>query len=228
MTAFSPAIDSTSESAGSDAALCQWRSASWAEYCEYRDDPSNPRLRLFFDDGALLVLDMGWEGIDHAGFCDLFTMLLGFWFAQHPEQRFTSLGRCLLEKKPNKAAAPDLVLYLGNEFPVWEKGEKRRVDLEKWPVPALVGEISDTTLTTDLDEKKRLYASMGIPEYWVIDVRGNRVFVFLLQDGAYQPSGVSVALDGLSMDLLNQTVEKMVAESNGNAALWFSQQIQRD
>ncbi|MEO1093546.1 MAG: Uma2 family endonuclease [Cyanobacteria bacterium J06638_28] len=92
----------------------------------------------------------------------------------------------------------------------------------------LVGEIADTTLTTDWDEKKRLYASLGIPKYWVIDVRGNRVFMFLLQgEQAYQPSNVSVALVGLSVDLLNQTIERMVQESNGNAALWFAKQIGR-
>ena len=222
MTAFSIEVNKKTDYAP----LCRWQPATWENYCQYRDNPSNSRLRLFFDDDALLLLDMGWEGIDHPGFCDLFTMILGFWFAQHPDQQFTSLGRCLLEKEPLKAAAPDLVLYLGDQFPVWEKGEKRRVDLNKWSVPTLVGEISDTTLTTDLDEKKRLYASLGIPEYWVIDVRGNRVFIFLLQaKGTYQPSDVSVALKGLSVDLLNQTIEKMVQESNGNAALWFAQQI---
>lgn len=171
-------------------------------------------------------MDMEWEGIDHASFCDLFTMILGFWFAQHPNQRFSSLGRCLLEKRPLKAGAPDLVLYLGDRFPTGEKGEKQRIDLNTWPAPHLVGEISDTTLTTDLDEKKQLYASLGIPEYWVIDVRGKQVFMFLLQgEQGYQPSDVSVALAGLSIDLLNQTIEKMGQESNGNAALWFAKQI---
>ncbi|NET59581.1 MAG: Uma2 family endonuclease [Symploca sp. SIO2E6] len=222
MTAFSIEANTKTDYA----ALCCWQPATWEKYCNYRDNPSNSGLRLFFDKDALLLLDMGWEGIEHAGFCDLFTMILGFWFAQHPDQQFTSLGRCLLEKEPLKAGAPDLVLYLGEQFPVWEKGEKRRLDLNKWRVPNLVGEISDTTLTMDLDEKKRLYASLGIPEYWVIDVRGNRVFIFLLQGkGGYQPSGVSLALAGLSVDLLNQTIEKMVQESNGNAALWFAQQI---
>lgn len=125
-----------------------------------------------------------------------------------------------------KAGAPDLVLYLGDRFPTGEKGEKQRIDLNTWPAPHLVGEISDTTLTTNLDEKQQLYASLGIPEYWVIDVRGKQVFMFLLQgEQGYQPSDVSVALAGLSIDLLNQTIEKMGQESNGNAALWFAKQI---
>lgn len=39
-------------------------------------------------------------------------------------------------------------------------------------LPDLVGEIADTILSLDLDEQKQLYASLGIAEYWVIDVRG--------------------------------------------------------
>ncbi len=37
---------------------------------------------------------------------------------------------------------------------------------------ALVVEVADTTLDTDLGRKARLYASAGIPEYWVADVEG--------------------------------------------------------
>ncbi|WP_375394987.1 Uma2 family endonuclease [uncultured Sphingomonas sp.] len=35
---------------------------------------------------------------------------------------------------------------------------------------ALVIEVSDTTLNDDLSAKQRLYATAGIPEYWVADV----------------------------------------------------------
>lgn len=46
------------------------------------------------------------------------------------------------------------------------------------PVPvesvALVVEVSDTTLETDLGRKSDLYSAAGIPEYWVIDLNENR------------------------------------------------------
>jgi Uma2 family endonuclease len=72
----------------------------------------------------------------------------------------------LLDEKPNtKAGTPDLVLYWGEDYPRWQPGESRRIDLNQWRVPNLVGEISDTTLATDLDEKKQLYADLEIPEY---------------------------------------------------------------
>ncbi len=39
----------------------------------------------------------------------------------------------------------------------------------------LLIEVSDTTLRYDLNVKARLYATHGIPEYWVIDLLTNRV-----------------------------------------------------
>ncbi|HEY9763504.1 MAG TPA: Uma2 family endonuclease [Trichocoleus sp.] len=83
------------------------------------------------------------------------------------------MGHCLLGKPGQGAVSPDLVLYLGENYPRWQAGQPRRVDLTQWPSPALVGEISDATLPTDLDEKKQLYALLGVPEYWVIDPASN-------------------------------------------------------
>ena len=56
---------------------------------------------------------MGAEGLNYANVSDLFIMVLGFWFAQHPDQIFNSFGRCLLEIPKKRAGAPDIVLYLG-------------------------------------------------------------------------------------------------------------------
>jgi Uma2 family endonuclease len=206
--------------------LPRWRSATWQDYQAYRDTPTpSERCRLFFHDGYLRVEDMSSEGIEHAGFCDLFTMMLFAWFSRQPGETFASLGRCLIEKPNMQAAAPDLVLYLGDDYPEWQAGEKRRIELDKVRVPNLVGEISDTTLASDLDEKKRLYAAMGMPEYWVIDVQARRMFIFLLQDGVYQESDKSQALDGLTKDLLEQTLARTQVESNGNVAMWFAQRL---
>ena len=140
--------------------LRRWYSAVWDDYIALRDALTPERMRLFFNEGWLWV-DMGAEGINHASISDLFTMLFFIWSTQRPEQLFTSLGRCLLEKPTKKAGAPDLVLYIGEDYPRWQPGEPRRIDLNQGPVPNLVGEISDTTLANDLDEKKHLYADLA-------------------------------------------------------------------
>ncbi|HEY9849596.1 MAG TPA: Uma2 family endonuclease [Leptolyngbyaceae cyanobacterium] len=203
-----------------------WKPATWEDYLVYRDDRTNNRMRLFFHINRLLVIDMGWEGINHAIINELFTLIFGFWFIQRPEQIYSLLGGCLLEKAPKQSGAPDLVLYLGDDYPRWQEGEPRRIDLNRWRVPNLIGEVSDTTLATDLDEKKKLYADLGIPEYWVIDVQGLRVFAFQLQsNGIYQQCDTSLALEGLPIALLEETLARLKEGTNGSAAAWFAQQI---
>ena len=39
-------------------------------------------------------------------------------------------------------------------------------------------EYSNTSLSKDLDQKKRVYADAGIPEYWVVNLRDMTVLVF--------------------------------------------------
>jgi Uma2 family endonuclease len=167
-----------------------WHPATWEDYLAYRDDPSIERIKLFFYNNHLFA-EMGGEGINHSKFADLLILIVGFWSLQYPEQMFCTFSRCQIEKPKIQAGAPDLVLYIGEDYPRWGEGERRYINLEYHRVPNLVGEVGDTTLATDLDEKKHLYAELGIPEYWVIDVRGRRILAFLLQeDGTYSISWI--------------------------------------
>jgi Uma2 family endonuclease len=209
----------------------QWQSATWDDYlacCQRAEAEQAESFRIFFNQGYLFI-DMGWEGIDHARFRELLTMIITFWFAAQPDAPvFDCLGGCIVEKPNQKAGAPDQVLYIGGDSPRWQTGEPRRINLRQWPVPNLVCEVSDTTLATDLDEKKQLYAALEIPEYWVIDVDGYRVLAFRLgDDGRYRQCTVSGALDGLAIALLEQTFARLSQETNGSAALWFAQQLQQ-
>lgn len=205
-------------------ALRQWHSATWQDYLALRDAPIQERSKLAFNQGWLW-LDMGGEGINHAAVSDLFTSVFFLWAIQHPEQLFTSMGRCLLEKPETQSCAPDLVLYVGADYPQWQAGEPRRIDLSRSRLPDLVGEISDTTLAIDLDEQKHLYAALGIPEYWVIDVQGRRVFAFQLQEGQYQACEASQALAGLPISVLEEMIQRLSEGTNTSAAAWFTQQI---
>ncbi|GBF82469.1 Uma2 family endonuclease [Aphanothece sacrum] len=205
--------------------LPQWKTANWDDYLNYRDTLEEQRIKLYYYQNKLLI-QMGKEGINHTSINDLFTMILFIWFSQHPEINMNSFGGVLLEKREKRSAAPDLVVYLGKDYPKWKQGESRYINLDQWPVPNLVGEISDTTLSSDLDEKKHLYADLGIPEYWVIDVQAKRVFAFQLQDnGQYQQGDVSLVLRGLPIKLLVESLERLDQETNVSVANWFSQQI---
>ena len=53
---------------------------------------------------------------------------------------------------------------------------------------ALVVEVSDTTLRTDLTEKAERYATASVPEYWVLDLENRRLIV--LRDPQQLPKGL--------------------------------------
>lgn len=124
---------------------------------------------------------------------------------------------------PNHAAYSD---FIGENIPKLQPGERRKIDLSHHRLPDLVGEIADTSLSLDLDEQKRLYASLGIPEYWVIDVRGQRLFIFMLADTRqYEPVEQSSVLAGISVELVEQALIRLDSETNTAAANWLMQQL---
>jgi Uma2 family endonuclease len=160
---------------------------------------------------------------------DLFILLLGLWFMAQPDRVAQSMSGCLMEKSRSQAAAPDLMLYVGADWPQWAVDEPRRIDLSKWRVPDLVGEVADTTLATDLDEMKQLYAALGIGEYWVIDVQGRRVMIFCLEeDGKYRQLDRSLVMTGVTAQLLERTLGQLAQGTNISAANWFMQQVNQN
>jgi Uma2 family endonuclease len=206
--------------------LLQRRDANWQDYVAVRDNSNIDWRKIAFYQGWLLV-DMGKEVPEHASFSDLVTAIFFVWAFLHPEVVLQSYGRCLIEKPDTHACVPDLVLYKGENIPRWQPGEPRRIILNRHRLPDLVGEIADTTLSLDLDEQKQLYANLGIAEYWVIDVKGMRLFAFgLTEMGGYKTIEVSQVLTGLSIALVEQTLERLAEETNTAAANWLMQQLQ--
>ena len=62
-------------------------------------------------------------------------------------------------------------------------------DYHNHPTSALLAiEVSDSTLFHDLTTKAELYATAGVPDYWVIDVEGRCLHVF--RDPVTLPAGL--------------------------------------
>jgi Uma2 family endonuclease len=59
----------------------------------------------------------------------------------------------------------------------------------------LLLEVADTTLSYDLNEKARLYASARIPEYWVVDLVNDRLIVHRSPAEGYSAVSSLGALD---------------------------------
>ena len=75
---------------------------------------------------------------------------------------------------------------------------------------ALIVEVSDTTLDTDLGRKADLYAAAGVAEYWVIDLNENRALMHEFPEA----DGYRGQLDILLGEVLTSaTVEGLSVES---------------
>lgn len=81
------------------------------------------------------------------------------------------------------------------------------------PVPvesvALVVEVSDTTLASDLGRKAELYAAAGILEYWVIDLNAGRAVMHVLPgpDGYIEQTDVLLTESLLSATIADLAID---------------------
>lgn len=63
----------------------------------------------------------------------------------------------------------------------------------------LLIEVSDSSLSSDLQEKADIYAEAGVHEYWVVDVPSSRIHVLSKSDGkSYRKIEIAVAPQFLS------------------------------
>lgn len=85
--------------------------------------------------------------------------------------------------------------------------------------PDLVVEVSSpSTRRTDRGRKRDLYASHGVPEYWLVDLDTDRVEVYRLGDGGYgpaQPVGAGGTLTSPHLPGLTLEVDDVLAPPPG-------------
>lgn len=141
--------------------------------------PQKRRLRV--EEFELLEAGGAFEGVSKAELIDGDIYVLNAQYARHGlakadlfyllRRRLEELGGELtvysevsLSVAPDSMPEPDLFLAPRQGF-------------GHVPVAgvALVIEVADSTLATDLGRKAELYAAAGVPEYWVVDLNGGRV-----------------------------------------------------
>jgi Uma2 family endonuclease len=134
-------------------------------------------LGLFDDRRVQLILgeiiEMGKQGWPHAAALLRLIEVL---------RRVFPIGHFVSEQKPFPVGAsepePDAAVVPG-----------RPEDYADHPtVAALLVEVADTSLAMDTTTKAELYATAGVPEYWVVDLLNRQLHVF--RDPAPLPAGL--------------------------------------
>lgn len=111
---------------------------------------------------------------------------------------------------------PDQCFYIQNQA---RMGGKRRVNLSVDPPPDLAIEV-DVTSKTQLDA----YATLGVRELWRYEK--NRLNIYTLQGGSYQPVAISPTFGSLPiLDFVAEVLEQSVAIGRSPALRAFRQKI---
>ena len=106
---------------------------------------------------------------------------------------WTTRRRNLLELDPASGRRPDLAVI---EKP--ERWRENEIEQGIKSVPYLIVEVASSNWSNDLVDKQEEYEALGIPEYWIVDYKGQipakyclrgkgkKVIVLTLENGAYK------------------------------------------
>ena len=150
------------------------RGITWQGYQDIlRALPDNRSSRLTFDNGVLEIA-VPLQIYEFSGrLIELFIRIL----VVELGLKIKTLGSTTLNREDlDRGVEPDNAYYIQN----YSKVIGKIIDLAQDPPPDLIVEVDISN--TDID-KNRLYASMGIPEFWRFD--GNILQIFVLRGSDY-------------------------------------------
>ena len=132
---------------------------------------------------------------------------------------------CTYRKTGCAEAQPDVSFYVGvnAEIVPWEV---TIIDLDTYSPPDLVIEVAYSSLADDKGEKRLLYESLGVREYWIIDVQNVQVIAFEIQNRGSRRIDESQVLPGLEMAVLEEAFRRSRQMNHGKVSAWLLSQFQ--
>ncbi len=200
-----------------------WVNATWDEYLQAIADPSYNKARGYYYNGRMR-LEMSAFGNPHSR-DHLIVIHAVCLFAGLNEIEFDGHDNCTYRKTGYQEAQPDVSFYLGANAEIipWEV---TIIDLDTYPPPDLVIEVAYSTLADDKGEKRLLYESLGVREYWIIDVQNVQVIAFEIQNRGSRRIEQSQVLSGLDISLLEEAFRRSRQMNHGKVSTWLLSQFQ--
>ena len=200
-----------------------WIAAPWQEFENIADAPDSTKIKSYYYNGRMRFEPMS-TGSDHSNDHALILFALSF-FAASQRIPMTAKDGCSYRKKGYTEFQPDASYYVGANADVIPWGT-RIIDLDQYPLPDLVIEISDTSLADDLGAKRLQYEDLGILEYWIVNVQTMQIFAFNHgQDGSIRRIRESLVLTGLKLEILEQALQRSRQENQSTITAWLMEQF---
>jgi Uma2 family endonuclease len=182
----------------------QWQTADWDTFVAIADDPAHAKSKCYYFESQMQVETMG-VGPNHAIYNGLIYAAIVLYCALKQIQS-RGLVNASYRKPDRTEAQPDISYYF-NESAINIPDSNTIIDLETYPAPGLTIEIAATSLNEDLGTKRLLYESLGVKEYWVINVELNEILAFqILGINGSQRIYESIVLPGLDLSVLEEAL----------------------
>lgn len=202
-----------------------WISAPWEEFVRLSDDPAHAKSKGYYHQGAMRFEAMS-TGSDHSRDHAIIILAIGL-YAMVREIPINCHDACSYRKTGHDECQPDISCYTDVNVNAIPDGT-RIINLDTYPLPNLVIEISDTTLSDDKGEKRLQYEELGISEYWIVSVKTCEIIAFSISDiGVSQRIQTSQVIPGLQLSLLKETLERRRGSNQSAAMAWLMTQIQQ-
>ncbi|MBE9080155.1 Uma2 family endonuclease [Romeria aff. gracilis LEGE 07310] len=200
-----------------------WIGAAWRDYILVLEDLAQAQAKGYYYREHMRI-EMLPVGFDHSKDHSLVALGINL-FAIANSLTLTLLDSCSFRKAGRQECQPDLAAYLGPNAQAIPQGTSI-VDLDRYPAPDLAVEISKTTLLDDLGIKRSLYESIGIAEYWVVDVQAAQVIAYQIVANGSRRIDISQVLPSLSIALLDDALRRSRNTAQSTVGAWLMSQFQ--
>lgn len=201
-----------------------WVKADWETYINAIEVSARAKDRGYYYNGYMRIENMP-TGADHSRY-QLVILTVIILFSTLKGIAINGFDNCTYRKTGIKECQPDLSYYTQERANLAPNGQSV-VDLDVHPIPDLVIEISNTTLEDDLGAKRLLYEDIGIPEYWVVDVKGNQVYAFTISDRGSKRIDTSLVLPQLSIAFLIDVLHRSQDLNQSQIGQWLMTEFQK-
>lgn len=200
-----------------------WTSFAWDEFVQLIQRTEHRHHKAYYHNGQMRLETMP-TGSDHARDHAILMLLLGL-FGMVTGIPLDPRDACSYRKPGSDEFQPDISYYVGDNANCIPKGT-RIINLDDYPKPDLVIEISDTTLADDKGEKRLQYEALRISEYWIWDVKNGQLIAFTIApDGSSRRINTSQVLPTLSFTLIEEALGRSEDSDQSAIGAWFMNQI---
>lgn len=170
---------------------------SWETFVALSEERPGSVPRMTYDEGRLELMSPRRQ---HENIGRLIGRVLETFTEVHEIEIQSVASTTFRRRDLKKAFEADESYYVTHAEEIRQKEE---VDLEVDPPPDVVIEVE---ITRSAIHKLRLFSKMGVPEVWRHN--GERLEMFQLVDGEYEPIEQSKEVPGLSIKMVSQVLDR--------------------